>query len=134
MTRFAWLAVVVLTLGMLGAIPTALATSPGKNGRIVYMVKDGAGHWQAWVANSDLSGAKKLTHGRYDSGWAVWSPEGKRLVFDSNRTDHTPNEGSAPIRYFVRQSRYGTHRQSPGSGTGTCGSRLRAALAGLGCN
>jgi TolB protein len=67
------------------------ATSPGLNGRIAYMVKDRAGHWQVWVANSDLSGAKKLTHGHYDSGWAVWSPNGKRLAFDSNRTDHTPN-------------------------------------------
>lgn len=70
----------------------ALATSPGKDGRIVYMVKDGGGHWQIWVANYDLSGAKKLTRGDYDSGWAAWSPDGKRLVFDSDRTDHTPND------------------------------------------
>jgi hypothetical protein len=42
-TRFARVAVVVLTIGVLGAIPVALATSPGKDGRIVYMVKDEAG-------------------------------------------------------------------------------------------
>ena len=56
------------------------------------MVKDRRGHWQIWVANFDLSGAKKLTHGRYDSGWAVWSPNSKKLAFDSNRTDHRPND------------------------------------------
>src|SRR5690349_3517773 len=68
------------------------ATPPGKNGRIAYMVKDRRGHWQTWIANADLSNAKKITYGRYDSGWAVWSPNGKRLAFDSNRTDRTPND------------------------------------------
>jgi TolB protein len=98
MTRFA---LAVLILGVLVAVPAALATSPGKNGRIVYMVKDGAGYWQVWVANSDLSGAKKLTRGRYDSGWAVWSPDGKRLAFDSSRTDHTPNDSRHVNDVFV---------------------------------
>ena len=60
------------------------ATSPGRNGRIAYMVKDRAGHWQVWVANSDLSGARKLTRGRSVGGWAVWSPNGRRLAFQSD--------------------------------------------------
>ena len=77
------------------------ATPPGRNGRIAYMVKDGAGHWQIWVANSDLSGAKQLTHGRYDSGWPVWSPDGRHLAFDSSRTDHTPNDSNPVNDVFV---------------------------------
>lgn len=97
-TRFA---LAVLAVGVLIAVPAALATSPGKNGRIVYMVKDAAGHWQVWVANPDLSGAKKLTRGRYDTGWAVWSPGGKWLVFDSSRTDHTPNNSRHVNDVFV---------------------------------
>jgi len=68
------------------------------------MVKDGAGHWQIWVASDDLSGAKKLTRGRYDSGWAVWSPAGKRLVFDSSRTDHTPNDAYHVNDVFVMKA------------------------------
>ena len=77
------------------------ATSPGRNGRIAYMAKDNAGHWQIWVASSSLTGARKLTHGRYDSGWAVWSPDGKRLAFDSDRTDHTPNDSRHVNDVFV---------------------------------
>ena len=92
---------VVLSLCALVAVPAALGTSPGKNGRIVYMVKDGAGHWQVWLANADLWGAKELTRGRYDSGWAVWTRDGKSLAFDSSRTDHTPNDAVHVNDVFV---------------------------------
>jgi Tol biopolymer transport system component len=101
MTR---LALALVNIGVLVAVPAALATSPGKNGRIDYMVKDGAGHWQVWVANPDLSDANELTRGRYDSGWAAWSPDGKSLVFDSNRTDHTPNNSRHVNDVFVMKS------------------------------
>jgi len=72
-------------------------TPPGKNGRIAYMRKDHTGHWQIWVASSNLSGSKQLTNGRYDSGWPVWSPNGTRLAFDSNRTDHTPGSSTKRV-------------------------------------
>ena len=77
------------------------ATSPGRNGRIVYMVQDRARHWQVWVANSDLSSPKKLTRGHYDSGWAVWSPNGRRIAFDSDRTDHKPGNSEHVNDVFV---------------------------------
>ena len=79
------------------------ATSPGRNGRIAYMVADGSGHWQVWLANADLSRAKKVTRGRYDSGWAVWSPDGKRLAFDSDRADPTPNDAVHVNDVFVME-------------------------------
>ena len=65
---------------------------PGRNGRITYMFKDGADHWQVWVASSRLTHAKKLTSGAADSGWPVWSPDGTKLAFDSNRTDANPTD------------------------------------------
>ena len=77
------------------------ATPPGKDGRIAYMLKDPRGRWQIWVASSSLARAKQLTHGHYDSGWAVWSPNGKLLAFDSNRTDHTPHNSSRVNDVFV---------------------------------
>lgn len=95
---------VVLAFWVLVAVAAAHATSPGRNGRIVYMVEDGAGHWQVWVANDDLSGAERLTGGRYDSGWAVWSPDGTRLAFDSNRTDQTPDDPHRVNDVFVMKA------------------------------
>lgn len=92
---------VLLVLGVLVATPLAGATAPGRDGQIAYMRKDSAGHWQIWVASSTLSGAKQLTHGHYDSGWAVWSPNGKRLAFDSNRSDDTPNNSKHVNDVFV---------------------------------
>ncbi|MGH3054285.1 MAG: TolB family protein, partial [Gaiellaceae bacterium] len=83
------------------ATQVATATPPGRDGRIAYMRKDRAGHWQIWVASSRLTGAKQLTRGNYDSGWAVWSPSGKRLAFDSNRNDRTPNSARRVNDVFV---------------------------------
>jgi TolB protein len=94
-------ALVLAGLGLLVAAPLAGAAFRGKDGRIAYMRKDAAGYWQIWVASSSLSGAKQLTHGRNDSGWAVWSPNGERLAFDSNRTDHTPNDSQQVNDVFV---------------------------------
>jgi Tol biopolymer transport system component len=84
--------------------PLGSATSRGRSGRIAYMLKDGADHWQIWVANSRLLGAKKLTSGAADSGWAVWSPDGKRLAFDSNRTDQDPNDSHVINDVFVMRA------------------------------
>jgi Tol biopolymer transport system component len=86
---------------VLVGVPTAGATSPGKDGRIASMRKDGAGHWQVWVASARLSGAKRLTSGGSDSGWPVWSPDGRKIAFDSARTDPVPKDSQHINDIFV---------------------------------
>ena len=93
-----------LTAGALLAALVSPLSRPKHPGETALFALRGQGlrdHWQIWVANSDLSGAKKLTSGRYDSGWAVWSPDGKRLAFDSSRTDHTPGDAHHVNDVFV---------------------------------
>jgi TolB protein len=64
------------------------------------MRTDAQGHWQVWTASARLTGAKKLTTGPADSGWPVWSPDGRKLTFDSNRTAN-PKDGRAINDVFV---------------------------------
>ena len=85
--RLLLLAVVVLFTCALVLAPITTATAPGRNGRIAFMREDAGGHWQVWVAGAHLDGVKRVTAGPVDSGWPVWSPDGRRLAFDSARTD-----------------------------------------------
>lgn len=79
--------VAILTLPTAGAV----ATPPGPNGRISYMVRDDNGRWQTWTANPDLTHRHQISTGDYDNAWAVWSPNGTRLAFDSARVDPAAN-------------------------------------------
>jgi Tol biopolymer transport system component len=76
-----------VALGLLVLTPLAVATPPGSNGRVAFMRKDVKGFWQVWIAGRRLTGAKQLTSGAADSGWAVWSPKGRKLAYTSTRSD-----------------------------------------------
>ena len=105
----------VLAVGGLVGVPLAGATSPGRDGRIAYARKDPAGHWQVWVASARLSGAKRLTNGRADSGWPVWSPDGKKIAFDSSRTDPAPGDSKHINDVFVMKADGSKVRKLTGS-------------------
>jgi Tol biopolymer transport system component len=84
--------VVLLLLGV-SPVPAA-ATFPGVNGRIAFYRADDNGFAQLWTANPDLTAAHQLTSGNADSGWPVWSPDGSRIAFDSDRTDPDLNDST----------------------------------------
>lgn len=65
------------------------------------MRKDAKDHWQIWVADARLEAAKRLTGEAADSGWPVWSPDGRRLAFDSARTDLRPSDSKQINDVFV---------------------------------
>ena len=85
-------AAIVASTALATAAATVEATPPGVNGRIAFM-RD-TGHLQIWTSNPDLSAAVQITSEDADSGFAVWSPDGKRLAFDSTRSDLDPDDGS----------------------------------------
>ena len=51
-----------------------------------------ADHWQVWVSKSDLSDAVQITQGTSESVCPVWSPDGRRIAFDSNQSDPDPTD------------------------------------------
>jgi TolB protein len=95
----------VLLLGaaiVTGALATsAHTTPPGKNGQIAFIRKDAGGHWQIWTSGRRLEGARQITSRAADSGWPVWSPDGRKLAFDSSRTDPNPNDSTAVNDVFT---------------------------------
>jgi TolB protein len=100
--RGRWVAVVGAGAALcLGVVPSADATPPGTNGRISFMRTDDSGRWQVWTANPDLSAAAPVTSGEASNGWAVWSPTGTRLAFDSDRTDANPTDDSYVVDVFT---------------------------------
>ena len=63
------------------------------NGDIAFMRADPAGHIQVWVAHSDLTGQRQLTNDNTsNSGYPTWAQGGKRLAFDSDRSDPDPTD------------------------------------------
>jgi Tol biopolymer transport system component len=86
---FVGICVVAMSAALLTAVPSA-ATAPGCDGRLTFMRQDAAHFWQVWVAKADLTDQKQVTHESANTGWAVWSPGGKKLAVDTDRRDVNP--------------------------------------------
>jgi TolB protein len=62
-------------MAVLAATPAAQATSPGRNGRIAYVMNS-----QVWVANPDGSQRHQITFGEEFHDTPAWSPAGTKLA------------------------------------------------------
>lgn len=67
---------------------SAHAVRPRLTGSITFMRDDAGGSPQTWIACANLAHQRQLTavDGR-GSGWSVWSPDGARIAFDTDRED-----------------------------------------------
>ena len=79
----------VLAVVLLGCLTMSAPASADSNhnGRLTFMRQDSAGLWQVWVANADLTKQQQLTNEAANSGWPVWSPDGRKIAFDTDRGD-----------------------------------------------
>jgi Tol biopolymer transport system component len=73
------LAIAVMTLMTLGS-PPAHATTPGKNGRIVFAMDKGSGT-QIYSIKRNGTHLRKLTSVSADALTPDWSPNGRRILF-----------------------------------------------------
>ena len=83
--RLLAVAVVFVVAGLFAG--QASAAYPGRNGQISF-INDSSGSPQVGRVNPDGSDRVDLTHTstKHESDWAAWSPNGREIVFDSNRT------------------------------------------------
>jgi Tol biopolymer transport system component len=63
----------------------ARAAFPGADGRIVYAARVGSA-WQIYAMRSNGTGVRRLTDNLLDSSAPVWSPNGSRIAFRSERS------------------------------------------------
>lgn len=80
-----------------GTILKRLTNTPGQNGRVAWS-RDGRiaftstrtdpAHAEIWVMNGDGSDPVQLTHDNAFANVPSWSPDGSRIVFQSDRDGH----------------------------------------------
>jgi Tol biopolymer transport system component len=105
------------------APPGSVTTSPPsvQIGPFTFMRVDADENLQTWVACGDLAEAIQVTDvAARDSGYPVWSPDGSRIAFDSNRDDPNPDDDPAVNDVFTMEpDGSGVIRLTDGAGTST---------------
>lgn len=80
-------ALVDQALKLLGeSAPADQAPASGETSLIAYGARDSDGQQQIFVVRPDGTGKKELTHDGKQNYFPVWSPDGKRLAYVSDRS------------------------------------------------
>ena len=102
--------------------PTATPTKPVVVARampaIAYMHKSGNELWQIWMMDADGKSATALTDGEFNDSAPIWSPEGLRIAFvserDENQEIYAMNmDGSNPVNLTNHEADDWTPAWSP---------------------
>jgi hypothetical protein len=93
-------AAVLIVVSLLAPAATADASFPGQNGKIAF-ASNRDGNWEIYSVNPDGSGLTNLTHHSATDLSPAWAPDGRSLVFRSDREgwfDYVMKpDGSSPI-------------------------------------
>jgi Tol biopolymer transport system component len=68
----------------------AQASSPGANGRVAYLLPDESELTHIWTSRPDGSDPRLLTDGAFSAFDESWSPDGRRLVYTTDRYATAP--------------------------------------------
>ena len=97
-----------------------LEPAPSPFGPEFAVVSDIALGWDIWIVNPDLGNFERLTPWpRSAERWPDWSPDGRELIFSSNRDSGSFNlwtvavDGSNPVQLTAEPSNNFTPRWSP---------------------
>jgi Tol biopolymer transport system component len=85
--KLAIVAAAAAALTALAVAGSALSTTRGANGRILYQ-QEVNGKTQLFTVRPDGSGRRQLTHGPTESLNGAWSPDGTSIVFERDWDDH----------------------------------------------
>lgn len=75
----------VALLALLALPASASAAYPGANGKIAFAASDG-NDFEIYSINPDGTGETQLTSNSASDGNPVWSPDGRKILFDSDRS------------------------------------------------
>jgi Tol biopolymer transport system component len=93
------------TIATLALVAPALATAPGRNGRIVFSVDTAAG-LQLFTVGADGHDLRQITQVPGDAVHPDWSPDGRRIVFELDHPEDcaiafVDGDGGHPVQLPV---------------------------------
>ena len=93
------MALIVLVIGV---APPATATFPGRNGRIAFSSdRGGGGDAEIYTMRPQGGGVIQVTDAPGNSIFSDWTPDGRKIVFDSDRVTGGCSEQRCNVEIFI---------------------------------